>query len=132
PGHHRLEIGSGQPAGDARRRRARAFGGGCPSRLIMPARTLLIEQASFSEEFLAEAPSRELEPPKDKPASRRVDPQTLKSAVGIVHQPSTSIAKVLVDDDGNVVEGHLPLMLAIDERRSVTPEHHHYVGRERF
>jgi AraC-like DNA-binding protein len=98
----------------------------------MPARHPHIKQASFGEEFLAEAPLRESEPTKDKPVSQRVDPQSLKSAAGVVHQPAASIAKVVVDDDGNVVEGHLLWMLAMDERRSVTPEHHHYVDRERF
>lgn len=95
-------------------------------------RTSAAGQTSFGEEFLGEPTPRGSEPKPEKPASRRVDPQSLKSSVGVVHQPASSPTKVILDEDGKVAEGHLVWMLAIDERRTVTPEQHHYVGRERF
>jgi len=91
-----------------------------------------VEQTSFGEEFLGEPSSRDSKPERAKPASRCVDPQSLKSSVGVVHQPAASTARVVLDEDGKVAEGHLLWMQAMDERRAVAPEQRHYVGRERF
>lgn len=96
----------------------------------MPARPP--QQSSFGDDFLAAAAPPDAEPALDPGGRRRVDPRTLESAAGIVHQPSASAAKVVLDETGKVLEGHLLWKVAIDERRPIAVEQRTYAAKQRF
>ena len=98
----------------------------------MPARKPRLQQVSFGEEFMPEATTREPELSGDRGGTRRVEARRLESAAGIVHQPPDRVPKIVLDNEGKVVEGHLLWAVAIDERRCVAVEQQRYLARQRF
>ena len=89
-------------------------------------------QSSFGGDFLPAAPPPPAPPAEDPPGRRGVDPSSVESAAGIVHRPPADAARVVLDENGRVLEGHLLWRAAIDERRRVSMEQRAYGARERF